>query len=176
MATIGYAKAIFRSGSQVWIAALLETLVVSVVSLIPLICVAVRQLLPPDSTIYLSDAFVKALLSGQLLFYALGFIATVVWQSNKDLNSFFPLRTLINLFSIMAIVVCSLVIGFDPNLSNINADFLATFSVSMFICSMILYTLMAIINQVHVNVGKDLAASDAELGYAVRRSRGLEND
>jgi hypothetical protein len=72
MAEVGYARAIFWSGRRVWGDALLEILVVSIVSLIPLIVAAIRQVLPPESTVYLSDAFEKAFLSGQLLYLRVG--------------------------------------------------------------------------------------------------------
>jgi hypothetical protein len=173
MAKIGYARAIFRSGFRVWGEALLEILVVAGVTLIPLLGAAVREVLPPDTKIYLSDAFARAFLSGQLLFYALGLIATVVWQSNKDLKSFFPLRSLFNLYSLACVVICSIVIGFDPDLSGINRVFLAPFSLAIFATAVVAYVLMAVISQVNVNVGKSLAEGDAALGEAVRKSRGI---
>src|SRR5438128_1913816 len=123
MPEIGYAQAIFRSGPRVWALAVLEIVVVAGVSLIPLFGAALRELLPPESKIYLSDAFVKAFLSGQLLFYTLGLIATVTWQSNKDLKSFFPLRNVFNLLSLIAVAICTLVIGFDPTLNETNKNF-----------------------------------------------------
>jgi hypothetical protein len=173
VAKIGYARAIFLSGRKVWTDALLEIFVVASVSLIPLLGAAIREVLPENSQIYMSDAFAKAFFGGQLLFYALGLIATIVWQSNKDLHSFFPLRIWFNFFSIVAVVICSIVIGFDPTLASVDKLFLARFSMGLFFVSAFLYTLMAVISQVHVNVGKDLASSDAELGDAVKRSRGL---
>jgi hypothetical protein len=174
MAKIGYARAIFLSGRTAWSNALLEIIVVASVSLIPLLGAAIREILPQNSQIFLSDAFEKAFYGGQLLFYALGLIATIVWQSNKDFQSFFPLRIWFNFFSLVAIVICSVVIGYDPTLVTIDKNFLATFSVGLFVISIILYALMAVIAQVHVNVGRELATSDAELGDAVKRSRGLK--
>ena len=173
MAKIGYGQAIFLSGRRVWTDAILEIFVVASVSLIPLLGAAVRAILPQNSQIYLVDAFGKAFFGGQLLFYALGLIATIVWQSNKDFHSFFPLRIWFNFFSIVAVVICSIVIGYDPTLASVDKTFLANFSVGLFAVSAILYTLMAVIAEVHVNVGKDLAISDAELSDAVKRSRGL---
>jgi hypothetical protein len=173
MAKIGYGRAIFLSGRKVWSDAILEIIVVASVSLIPLLGAAVREVLPQNSQIYLSDAFEKAFFGGQLLFYALGLIATIVWQSNKDFHSFFPLRIWFNFFSLVAIVICSIVIGYDPTLGTVDKIFLARFSVGLFAVSAVLYALMAVIAQVHVNVGKELATSDAELGDAVKRSRGL---
>ena len=174
MAKIGYFHAVFRSGVKVWGLALLEILVVAGVSLIPLLGAAVREILPPQSGIYLSDAFEKAFLSGQLIFYAIGLIATIVWHSNKDFHSFFPLRALFNLYSLAGIVICSIVIGYDPTLNSISRPFLANFSVFLFASAAVLYVVMTVISHVHVNVGKALAEETAELGDAVRHSRGLQ--
>lgn len=173
MAEIGYARAIFRSGPRVWGIALLEIVVVAGVSLIPLLGAAIREVLPPESKVYMVDAFEKAFLSGQLLFYSVGLIATITWQSNKDFKSFFPLRSIFNLYSLIGIVVCSIVVGYDPTLTQINRRFLGTFSVGLFLASLVAYALMAVISEVNVNVGSDLAVTDAALSDAVKKSRGL---
>lgn len=174
MAEIGYLSAIFRSGRRVWLEAALETFVVTVVSLIPLLGASIREMLPKNSTIYLSDAFEKSFLSGQLLFYALGLIATIIWNSNRDFKSFFPYRTFINLYSLAAIVLCSIIIGYDPTLQQTNKPFLQQFSVWVFLSSLIVYLVMAIVAQVHVNVGKSISESDDALRDAVLKSRGLK--
>ncbi|WP_426386948.1 hypothetical protein [Sphingobium sp. R-21] len=173
MEKIGYARAMFRSGPGVWGMALLEIIVVAGISLIPLTGAAIREVLPPESKIYLSDAFEKAFLSGQLLFYAVGLIATIVWHCNKDFKSFFPLRAIFNLYSLFGIVICSIVIGYDPTLSSTNKSFISSFSVAIFSVSIIIYVIMAVISEVHVNVGQALAKTDAQLGDAVRKSRGI---
>jgi len=174
MAEIGYAQAIYRSGRRVWGEALLEIIVICGVSLLPLLGAVIREMLPLGSKVYIADAFSRAFLSGQLLFYALGLIATVVWQCNKDLRSFFPLRAIFNLYSFGCIAICSIVIGYNPELSSVNKGFVGPLSIAIFCISIVAYGLMSVISQVHVNVGKDLSNSDAALGDAVRRSRGLE--
>lgn len=174
MNRVGYWNAIVFAGPQAWGYALLEIFVVATVSLIPLIGAALRDVLPATSNIHLGDAFQKAFLSGQLLFYAIGLIATIVWNSNKDFSSFFPWRTIFNIYSLVGIVVCSLVIGYDPTLVSISPPFLAKSSLVLFVSALIAYTVMAVIAQVHVNVGKSLAADDSALSDEVRRSRGIQ--
>ncbi|KEA04503.1 hypothetical protein QOV31_005185 (plasmid) [Agrobacterium fabrum] len=173
MNRIGYWNAIVFAGPQAWGFALLEIFVVATVSLIPLLGAALRDVLPATSNIYLGDAFQKAFLSGQLIFYAIGLIATIVWQSNKDFSSFFPWRSFFNIFSLIGIVICSLVIGYDPTLTSISPPFLARCSLILFFLSLAAYTLMAVIAQVHVNVGQSLAEDDSALADEVRRSRGI---
>lgn len=174
MDKIGYGGAIFGASRRVWGEAVLEIAVVAGVSLIPLLGASLREVLPPDSTVYLSDAFERSFLSGQLLFYALGLIATVVWQANRDYKSFFPLRTIFNLYCMTCVVICSIIIGFDPELHAINKGFVGPTSVLIFSISLFAYLLMAVISQVHVNVGKSLAKEDADLSNAVKNSRGLQ--
>lgn len=173
MSEVGYGRAIFSAGGRVWGRALSETVVVGFISLLPLLAAAFRELLLPDAQSS-GEPFTKAFLSGQLLFYAMGFVAAVMWSCNKDFRSFFPLRIIINMLCILEIIICSLVIGFDPTLSKTNMGFLAQLSVWMFVLSAALYTLMVVVGDVHVNVGQSFAKSAAKLGDEVRRKRGLE--
>lgn len=174
MNRMGYWKAIFFAGRQAWGFALLEIFVVATVSLIPLLAGALRDVIPVSSSTYLGDAFQKAFLNGQLIFYAIGLISTVVWHSNKDFNSFFPWRSFFNIYSLIGIVICSIVVGYDPTLINISPPFLANCSMILFISALVAYTLMAVIAQVHVNVGQSLADDDSALADQVRRSRGIQ--
>jgi hypothetical protein len=79
-----------------------------------------------------------------------------------------------NLYGITCIVFCSAVISFDPELVAINRVLLAPVSVVIYATALVAYVLMAVIAQVHINVGTALAKDDAALGDAVRRSRGIE--
>lgn len=173
MAELSYLKAIWRSGPRLWGEAVSETAVVTVVSLLPLGGAAIREVMPKDSKIYLSDAFEKAFLSGQLVFYALGLIATIVWQSNKDRDSFFPWRTFMNGMAITGIAFGCIVIGYDPTLTSINRDFIATSSVAMFLLSLALYILMAAFANVQVNLGAEQKKDDTALTDEVKKSRGI---
>jgi hypothetical protein len=173
VANIGYGRAIWISGARVWGEAILEILVVSVISLIPLIGAAIREVLPQDSKIYLSDAFEKAFLSGQLLFYALGLIATIIWQSSRDLKQFFAIRAVLFLFGISSVAFCSVIIGYDPTLTSENKALLGPFSAGLFAVSIVLYVVMSVFSQVQVNVGEELTKDDKALADAVRRSRGI---
>jgi hypothetical protein len=174
MAEFGYIRAIFSAGRRVWGTALVEILVISVVSVVPLLIAAFRQVLPLDSKVYLSDAFEKSFLSGQLIFYALGLIAMVVWRCNKDMQFFQIFRSFFNLYSILCIAACSMFVSYDPELHDINRVYLGPFSVVVFVTSMIAYVLMAVIEFVHPNVRDSLAERDATLQRDVRRSRGID--
>jgi len=173
MPRVGYWRAIFSAGPQAWGTALLEILVVATISLIPLLMAAIRELLPLGSNILISDAFQRSFLSGQLVFYSVGLIATITWNSNKDFQSFFPWRTIFNLYCLAGIVFCTLLIGYDPTLSRIKPSILSVASVGIFLVTLVAYILMAVISQVHVNVGEALAKTDADLQNEVRRSRGI---
>jgi hypothetical protein len=177
MPEVGYVRTIFQAERAIWGEALLEIVTIASISLIPLMGAALREVLPSDSKIYLSDAFEKAFLGGQLLFYALGLIAMVLWQANKDfkeIESFFRWRIIVNLVNWGGVVACAIVIGFDPTLQDINTSFLAPFSVGLFVVSIAFYVLMAVTARVHVDVRRELAETDATLENALRRSRGLE--
>jgi hypothetical protein len=174
MAKVGYGRAIARAGWKIWGIALLELVVVAGISLLPLILGALRQLLPLKSTVTVGTAFGRAFLSGQLMFYAIGLIATITWFCNKDRAEFFPLRTVFNLYSLFGISLCSLFVGYDPELRTINPAFLAPASVSVFVITLSVYAVISVISEVDVDVGKDLAQSDADLTAAVLKSRGLK--
>ena len=68
---------------------------------------------------------------------------------------------------------CTLLIGYDPTLSRIKPSILSVASVGIFLVTLVAYVLMAVISQVHVNVGEALAKTDADLQNEVRRSRGI---
>jgi hypothetical protein len=172
MADTGYARAIFSAGRDVWARALSEAAVVAGISLLPLLLAAFRETLPDGTQV--APAFAKAFLSGQLLFYAVGLIATVVWQSNKDFPRFFPLRIVINLVCLVELVICSFLIGFDPTLVATDKSVVAGYSITLFVVAVAFYILMVVIGEVHVNVGQSLAKDDAALQQGVNQSRGIE--
>lgn len=172
MPRVGYWKAIFSS-RQDWGTALLEIVVVAAISLIPLLMAAIRELLPLDANVPIGDAFEKYFLSGQLVFYSVGLTATITWHSNKDFRNFFPWRVFFNLYCIVSIVFCAILIGYDPTLSSIKPAFLSNSSVAIYCISLMAYVLIVVISRVHVNVGEALAQTDAALQDEVRRSRGI---
>ena len=73
----------------------------------------------------------------------------------------------------IGIVIAAIVIGYDPTLASIDYSFRANFSVFIFTTSFAIYLLMAVIGQVHIDVGKTIAGKDRELADALRQSRGL---
>src|ERR1700689_1910093 len=73
-----------------------EVIVVGAISLAPLILASVGNhfgsVVKGGEVIDLVTELAKSILSGQLLFYAMSFVASVVWHSSQDLARPFPLR------------------------------------------------------------------------------------
>jgi hypothetical protein len=80
---------------KVWPAAN-EVIVVGAISLAPLILASAgnhfSSFVKGGQVVDLLPDLAKSILSGQLLFYAMSFVASVVWHSSQDLARPFPLR------------------------------------------------------------------------------------
>lgn len=172
MSETSYIKAILSGGWRAWRPACLEILVVATISLVPLLAGVFRELLVPTGPQV--NAFQRAFLGGQLIFYAVGLTATVVWLSNRDWHEFYPWRSVINLFCFIVVGLCCIAVGADPTLQTLNRSVIAYSSLTLFIAAILMYLFMALVAQVDPNIRKSLAKADADLSAAVKKSRGIE--
>lgn len=173
MTESSYIKAIIGAGWKVWRPAFLEILVVTVISLVPLLAGVFRELLIPTVGVQ-ETPFQRAFLGGQLIFYAVGLTATVVWLSNRDWHEFYPWRSIVNLLSVIVIALCCIAVGADPTLQTLDKSVIGFSSVALFFSALIMYLFMALVAQVDPNLRKSLAKDDADLVTAVKKSRGIQ--
>jgi hypothetical protein len=126
---------------KVWPAAN-EVIVVGAISLAPLILASVgshfSSVVRGGETINLLTDLAKSILSGQLLFYAMSFVASVVWHSSQDLARPFPLRIWFYFISFCFAMICALTIGVDPSLQKLAIP-------EVYITSFIIYAVSALL-------------------------------
>src|ERR1700720_1945579 len=130
---------------KVWSAAN-EVIVVGAISLAPLILASfgshVSSVINGGKTIDLLPDLAKSILSGQLLFYAMSFVASVVWHSAQDLARPFPLRIWFFFISFCFAMICALTIGVDPSLQKLSIPEVYITSLVIYVISAVLYFVM----------------------------------
>jgi hypothetical protein len=163
--------------AKVWSAAN-EVIVVGAISLAPLVLAAVGSHVSgvingaPGGNLRADLA--KAILSGQLLFYAMSFIASVVWHSSQDLVRPFPLRIWFFFISFCFAMVCALTIGVDPSLQKLAVPEVYVTSLFIYVISALLYFIILLFRSMEeVNFPKILNQEDTEFEDKLKASRGI---
>jgi hypothetical protein len=178
MRSIEWIKAIRRLDSEkVWNAAN-EVLVIGAISLAPLVLAALGShlsaIINNGNKIPLLQHLAQAILSGQLLFYAMSFVASIIWHSSQDLVRPFPLRVWFLFICFSIAMICALTIGVDPTLQKLSIPQVYVSSVAIYIVSAFLYFVILLFRSMQeVNFTQDLDREDQEFGDQLRSSRGL---
>ncbi|MER9699925.1 hypothetical protein [Mesorhizobium sp. M0151] len=112
------------------------------------------------------------LFNGQLLFYAMSFVAAVVWYSSADLKRDFPLRIYFWLISLAFCVVCATVIGIDPTSNKIAIGPVKVTSIVVYLTSAVLYLLILMFRQLDpADVDRDFRDGEDETERSLRELR-----
>ncbi len=162
---------------KIWTAGF-EVLVIGAISLAPLVLAAigshVSAVINGDHSIPLSTSLAKAILSGQLLFYAMSFVGSIVWHSSRDLVRPFPLRIWFIFFSFCFGMICALTIGVDPTLEKLSVPFVYYTSVVVYGLSTFLYFVILVFRSMEeVNFQRALNEDETEFEDRLRASRGM---
>jgi hypothetical protein len=163
---------------KIWPAAN-EVIVVGAISLAPLILASVGNhfgsVVKGGEVINLVTELAKSILSGQLLFYAMSFVASVVWHSSQDLARPFPLRIWFYFISFCFAMVCALVIGVDPSLQKLAIPEVYITSLIIYAVSALLYFVMLLFRSMDdVNFAAVLKREDADFEDRLKASRGIK--
>ena len=164
--------------AKVWGAAI-EVVVVGAISLAPLVLAAfgshVSAVINTGNAPPLGQHLAKAILSGQLLFYAMSFIASVVWHSSQDMVRPFPLRIWFFFISFCFAMICALTIGVDPSLQKLSVPEVYITSVAVYVVSAFLYFVILLFRSMEeVNFEKTLNREAKEFEDELKASRGLK--
>jgi magnesium-transporting ATPase (P-type) len=162
---------------KVWSAAN-EVIVIGAISLAPLVLAAVGSHVSAEINGGISGNLrtdlAKAILSGQLLFYAMSFVASVVWHSSQDLVRPFPLRIWFFFISFCFAMICALTIGVDPSLQKLAVPEVYITSLFIYVISALLYFVILLFRSMEeVNFQKILNREDTEFEDKLKASRGL---
>ncbi len=172
MNTITWIRALFGCGWSKWLSAVWQVFVIGFISLFPLLISAFRDSLAISSP-SLSYNMAQSLLGGQLIFYSMGFISTVAWDSFRDWEQKFPLRSFFGLSCILGTAICCAVIGDDPLLKTTKPSYLAVTSLCLFVGSSILYVLVLLASRIDgKEYQKEMHKSAEDLTAALNRDMG----
>ncbi|MGE0563105.1 MAG: hypothetical protein AB7O50_01200 [Pseudolabrys sp.] len=163
---------------KVWSAAN-EVLVVGAISLAPLILAAfgsyISAVINGKNDLDLLTVLAKAILSGQLLFYAMSFVASIVWHSSQDLVRPFPLRIWFFFFAFCFAMICALVIGVDPSLQKLSVPEVYFVSLIIYLVSAVLYFVILLFRGMdEINFATELSREDLEFEEKLKASRGVK--
>jgi hypothetical protein len=164
--------------TKVW-AAINEVIVVGAISLTPLILASLgnhfSSVINGGEPISLRTDLAKSVLSGQLLFYAMSFVASVVWHSSQDLARPFPMRIWFYFISFCFAMICALTIGVDPSLQKLAIPEVYVTSIIIYAVSAILYLVMLLFRSLDdINFSASLNREDAEFQDRLTASRGVQ--
>ena len=162
---------------RIWTAGF-EVLVIGAISLAPLVLAAigshVSAAINGGLGVPLATSLARAILSGQLLFYAMSFVGSIVWHSSRDPVRPFPLRIWFIFFSFCFAMICALTIGVDPSLEKLSVPFVYYTSVVVYILSAFMYFIILVFRSMEdVNFQRSLNEDEAALENKLKASRGI---
>lgn len=163
---------------KIWSAAF-EVVVIGAISLAPLVLAAigsyVSAVINGDPNLPLARSLAKAILSGQLLFYAMSFVGSIVWHSSRDLVRPFPLRVWFIFFSFCFAMICALTIGVDPSLQKLSVPFVFYTSGIVYGLSAFMYFIILVFRSMEeVNFPRALNEEEKTLEEKLKASRGIK--
>jgi hypothetical protein len=163
------------SKTDLWLWPTLEVVFIAVFSLLPLMITAAFRALRSRQVDWLGELG-NLIAGGQLMYYALGFIATAAWVLLMDIKRprlFIPLLAL----AVVTVVVgVAITIGIDPNAQSMNAEAFRSASYVIFFVSLITYLLTTILRawQPSLNIERENRAAEEEfvkrLGKELKQS------
>lgn len=172
-------KALREAGLSVYGKAFAEVFIIGGLSILPLAMAAygtylLQPIVPNQSEKPYSDFLAISILSGQLYFYAMTFLAAVVWHSGQDMKQPFPLRILFWSLAFVFGMLCAFFFGIAPALPSTGDLGLSTMSVVTYVVSALLYFLILAFKQIEPpNLERHKRESEASLTEEVKRRRGI---
>ena len=173
MHRVDYLKEIFKQPKTVAIPAITETVIVSLISISPLIFEAIRFFITSTTPLPISIPIQTYFLKGQLLFYAMGTIATIFWHAQQEYKNFLPLRIFFSLYCFIGGLVCTFAIGLDPKLNNINNDLIINLSISIYLTSLLFYAIISMISKINIDFRKYNSNQQKDFSDELKKSRGI---
>ena len=146
-ASMAWISAFKNADSSVHLKAGSEVIVIGVISIMPLILAVsgsyyLHPIINGTPVRPFFDIFGSAIFDGQLFFYAMSFIAAVVWYSAQELKSPFPLRIFFWAISFILGMSCAFFYGLSPALIGTKTIDLTWISLTVYLFSIILYFLI----------------------------------
>lgn len=174
LATKDWVAAFQAADRAIWRQAAAEVLTIGIISVLPLVLAGVARYF--TAMFYTPEApndFVAviwgAIASGQLLFYALSFVATIIYYSCGDITRDFPLRLLYVVISFLFGVLVVLFIGINPSGEKLAVGPISILSIIIYLVSAFMYWTVAVFKEIDppdydksLREGEDAVASDLQ--------------
>ena len=173
-------QAFREADTSVYWKAGIEVLVIGGLSILPLALAAYGTFILQSATSKppfkaFSDILWAAILNGQLYFYAMTFIAAVVFHSAQDMKARFPLRLLFWCVSFLLGMLCAFFFGVAPALPSTGVPEISLASIVVYIISALMYFLILAFKAMDPpDLERHTRESDEDLTRRVRERRGLE--
>lgn len=172
-------RALREADSTVFGRAFSEVLIVGGLSIMPLIIGAfgtfyLQDFMSISPVRPLTEILIFAIFGGQLYFYAMAFIAVVVWHSGQDFRKPFPLRIIFLSVSFFLGMVCTFFFGISPALSKTDITGLSTLSIAVYVVAALMYLLILAFKDVDPpDIERQKRESEESLAKRVKSRRGI---
>ena len=140
-------KAFWDADRQIWKEAAEEVISIGFISIVPLLFAGLAAdmaglINPAEMNPPFGSRIWQTISSGQLLFYAISFIATIVYYSSRDFKKNFPIRLYYILISIAVCAFAVMLIALDPSLEKLQIPAISITSfVVYFLCAAMYWTI-----------------------------------
>lgn len=174
-------QALKEADPEIYKKAAQEVAVIGIISLLPLLLASYghAKLLPlinPDAEeLSFWAILARAFLGGQLYFYAMSFVAAVVWHSGQDMKRPFPLRITFWAVAFILGSVCATFFGLSPALPNVLSPDVYIGSLLAYALAAVMYFLILAFHEIEPpDLEKMKAQDEASLTEKLRHLRGQE--
>jgi hypothetical protein len=171
-------RALRETDRQTYGKSALEVFVIGGISILPLGMAAYGTYLiqkhaggqsPEPYSTYLANA----VLSGQLFYYAMSFIAAIIWHSGQDIREPFPFRIGFWGLSFVNGMMCAFSFGVAPALPSTGDHQLSTISIMVYALSAFMYFLILVFKHMTPpSIERSNRESAENLAQRVAASRG----
>jgi hypothetical protein len=130
---------------ELWLWPILEVAFIATFSLLPLLVTAAFRVLRSRGSVDWLGEIANLVAGGQLMYYALGFIATAAWLLLMDIRRPRFFLPFLGLSVIVVVLGVAITIGIDPNAQNMNFEAFRSASYIIFFISLATYFVTTIL-------------------------------
>jgi hypothetical protein len=169
--------AFWKSDRALWHEASAEVFTVGLISIFPLIFAGIASYFivainTPEAPNHFGNKIWQTIASGQLLFYAISAIATVIFYASRDFKKNFPLRLHYMILSLLFVIFAATIIGIDPTLQKLSIAQITWTSIGIYAVSTAMYWTILIFRSIDPDdFDASLRASEAETRDELRALR-----
>lgn len=162
----------------VWWDATEEVATISLVSLFPLLLAGVGTYLgiavnTPSAPNDFGGSLWATVSSGQLVFYGISAVATVLYYASRDFKRNFPLRLYYIVISFAFCIFAALLIGIDPTLQKLNVPAITWASIFIYVIASLLYWTICVFRAIDpADYDQSLRDSEEQVAEDLRTLRG----